>query len=105
MGPATSDSRLTSKGNNMRPTVIALMRFACLFCAVVADAQLQAAAGKVDITPSRPVYLAGYSSNRMSAGVNDPLWARCLVLKSGSETVALVSCDLLGLTRFNTEKI
>src|SRR5207247_1815362 len=35
----------------------------------------------------------------------NPLWARCLVLKSGSETVALVSCDLLGLTRYHTEKI
>ena len=70
-----------------------------------AGAQLMAAAGKVDITPARPVYIAGYSSNRLSDGVHDPLWARCLVLKNGSESVAFVSCDLLGLTQPHIRKI
>jgi hypothetical protein len=68
-------------------------------------ADLTAAAGKVEITPTRPVYLAGYGANRVSQGVHDPLWARCLVMKSGPELVALVSCDLLGLTRYHTQKI
>jgi hypothetical protein len=70
-----------------------------------ADAQLTAAAGKVDITPTRPVYIAGYSANRLSEGVHDPLWARCLVLKNGMESVAFVSCDLLGLTQPHIRKI
>jgi hypothetical protein len=68
-------------------------------------AQLQAAAGKVDITPERPCWIAGYGSNRRSAGVHDPLWARCLVLKNGAETVALVSCDLIGVARSHIVKI
>lgn len=68
-------------------------------------AELLAAAGKVEITPSRPVYIAGYGANRRSEGVHDPLWARCIVLRNGDQTVALVSCDLLGLTRYHTQKI
>src|SRR6266513_135450 len=89
----------------MRHALLSIIFFACLPLAGRAQSQLLAAAGKVDITPSRPVYMAGYGSNRKSEGVYDPLWARCLVLKNGGETVALVSCDLLGLTRYHTEKI
>jgi hypothetical protein len=70
-----------------------------------ARAELLAAAGKVEITPSRPVYIAGYGANRRSEGVHDPLWARCIVLRNGDQTVALVSCDLLGLTRYHTQKM
>ena len=78
---------------------------ACLFSPAPSESQLMAAAGKVDITPSRNVYIAGYGTNRKSDGVHDPIWARCLVLKNGGETVALVSCDLLGFTRPHVEKI
>lgn len=70
-----------------------------------ASAQLYAAAGKIDITPDRSVFIAGYGSNRKSEGVHDPLWARCLVLKNGSETIALVSCDLIGLIRLHVTTI
>lgn len=66
---------------------------------------LLAAAGKIEITPTRAVYLAGYGENRRSTGVHDPLWARSLVLRSGGETFALVECDLLGVTRWNVRKI
>src|SRR5687768_13316481 len=103
MGLSPANEGLTSKGNLMRAILLTLV---CLIALVVpASAQLLAAAGKVDITPSRPVYIAGYGSNRKSEGANDQLWARCLVLKNGGQTVALVSCDLLGLTRLHIEKI
>lgn len=79
---------------------------AVLACAGVmpARADLMAAAGKVDITPTRPVYIAGYGANRLSVGAHDPLWARCLVLRDGQETVAFVFCDLLGVARYHVEK-
>lgn len=64
-----------------------------------AAAAFVAAAGKLDITPTRSVYIAGYGANRRSEGVHDPLWARCLVMRSGDQALALVCCDLLGLTR------
>ncbi len=66
---------------------------------------LKAAAGKVDITPETPVYIAGYGSNRKSTGVHDQIMARCIVLEQGKTRVAFVSCDLIGVPRFHVEKI
>lgn len=63
-------------------------------------AALEAAAGKVDITPDlarEKVLMAGYgATGRRPQGVHDPLHARLLVLREGATTVALVSFDLLG---------
>jgi len=67
--------------------------------------QFMAAAGKVEITPDHPVYLAGYGANRRSTGVHDPLWARCLVIKRGPQVLALVSCDLLAVPRWHAQSI
>jgi len=89
----------------MRYLGLILISFLGVVAPSQSGAQLLAAAGKVDITPSRPVYIAGYGSNRKSEGVNDPLWARCLVLKNGGQSIAFVSCDLLGLSRLHIEKI
>ncbi|MDD5657333.1 MAG: hypothetical protein PHF00_08790 [Elusimicrobia bacterium] len=69
---------------------------------------LDAAAGKVDITPdmSRPVYLAGFgAAGRRALGVHDPLYARLLMMREGSRTVALVGVDLLGLGRGEVEAV
>ncbi len=70
-----------------------------------ANAQLLAAVGKVDITPTRAAFLAGYSNNRKSETAHDRLSARCLVLDNGQVRIALVSCDLIGLPRFEILKI
>jgi hypothetical protein len=63
-------------------------------------AALEAAAGKVDITPDlsrEKVLRAGFgATGRKPQGVHDPLYARLLVLREGTTTVALVSFDLLG---------
>ena len=66
---------------------------------------LRAAAGKQDITPKNPVYMAGYGMNRKSLDAHDPLMARCLVLESGKTRIAFVSCDLLGVPRYQIERI
>jgi len=44
----------------------------------------------------RPVFLAGFGHNRTAVGVHDPVWARCLALSDGTNTVALVGLDLVG---------
>jgi len=62
---------------------------------------LRAAVASTDITPPVGVELCGYGFylERASTGVLDSLSARALVLESGSERVAVVACDLLGVSR------
>ncbi len=62
--------------------------------------QFKAAAGKVDITPVQPAFIAGYGNNRKSVDAHDRLFARCIVIERGSQRIALVSCDLIGVPRF-----
>lgn len=69
------------------------------------DDALKAAAARIDITPKNPVFIAGYGSNRKSASVHDPVSARCLVLESGGTRIAIVSCDVIGVPRYVSERI
>ncbi len=52
-----------------------------------------------------PVWLAGFGAGRTALGVHDPLWARALVLEKGSRSIALVSCDLVGVLNARIEAI
>ncbi|MBI4348004.1 MAG: hypothetical protein HY553_14200 [Elusimicrobia bacterium] len=82
-----------------------LLRLLGALCAaaVPADARLQAAAGKVDVTPDpslSTVWLAGYgASGRKATGVQDRLHARALLLSDGRRRVAIVAVDSIGLPR------
>ncbi|MCU0511957.1 MAG: hypothetical protein MUE40_05225 [Anaerolineae bacterium] len=53
------------------------------------------------ITPAleRPVYLAGYRSNKPAERIHDDLWARVLALRLGEQCVILAALDLIGLAR------
>jgi hypothetical protein len=66
---------------------------------VLADEPLSVGMAETDITPPsvRPVWLAGFQQNRRAAGTHDPLMARAVVLKHGTQKLALVSVDLIGL--------
>lgn len=55
-------------------------------------------AAEVDITPPVGFRMAGYFDERISTGIHDPLHAKALVLQQGREQVALVFCDLVGLS-------
>ena len=68
-------------------------------------AVLRAASGTVDITPSGPAYIAGYGQNRRSIDARDRLSARCLMLESGKTRIAIVSCDLIGIPRYEAQRI
>ena len=59
---------------------------------------LQLGAAEIDITPPVGYRLAGYFNERLATGTHDPLHAKAIVLQQGKEQVALVSCDLVGLS-------
>jgi len=62
-----------------------------------ADSSLQAAYAEADITPPLGGSMPGYFTDRKATGVLDPLKSKVLVLRRGSESVALVACDLIGM--------
>lgn len=58
---------------------------------------LRAGTAKIDITPEKPVKMAGYASRKeLSDGVHDPLSARVVVFENNEKRLVLVSTDLLG---------
>ncbi len=65
--------------------------------AAVGSPDIKAGAAKIDITPDTQVFIAGYGQNRLSTGVHDPIWARCLVLEIQGQRIAFLSLDLIGM--------
>ena len=63
----------------------------------MSEATWQAGVGVVDITPDKPIGMAGYYFERISEGTHDPLCARAIVFSDGKSSAALVNVDLVGL--------
>jgi len=61
-------------------------------------ATLKIGAAEVDITPPVGFRMAGYFDERISTGIHDPLHAKALVFRQGNTQVALVCCELIGLS-------
>src|SRR6266480_2651722 len=59
---------------------------------------LKVGAAEIDITPPVGHRMAGYFDERLATGVHDPLKAKAIVLQQGNEQIALVFCDLVGLS-------
>ena len=57
--------------------------------------EIRAGSARLEITPPIGTSLAGYFTDRVSDHVKDPLYAKALVLESGGERIALVSCDVI----------
>ena len=58
---------------------------------------LRAGVARKDITPAKPVMLAGYASRKeLSQGVHDPLSARVIVFQQDGKKLVLVSTDIIG---------
>lgn len=57
--------------------------------------------GKIDITPSVPLPLAGYdvATPRVSTGTHSPLWARCTILWDDGSPNVIVTADVLAFSR------
>jgi neutral ceramidase len=65
------------------------------FAVSAAAAELSAGVARVEITPPAGYPMGGYAARQgPSTGVHDPLYATVLLLRSGDQSVALVSCDL-----------
>src|ERR1700722_864285 len=66
-----------------------------LMTPVVFAAEYRAGVARVDITPPIGHEMGGYSARKHgSTGLHDPLYATVLVVESGSNSIALVTCDL-----------
>jgi neutral ceramidase len=59
---------------------------------------LHAGYADLDITPPLGGSMPGYFRDRKATGVLDPLRAKALVLREGKTSVALVACDLIGMS-------
>src|SRR5579864_8430415 len=74
------------------------MRFRYLLfalAAVASGAEYRAGVARVDITPPIGHEMGGYSSRKHgSTGLHDPLYATVLLIESGDNSIALVTCDL-----------
>lgn len=72
-----------------------------ILSAAVGQAQWQAGAGRVDITPREPIWMAGYAARTQpSSGVRQEIFAKALALRDQDRgTVVLVTLDLIGVTR------
>lgn len=58
---------------------------------------LRAGIAKIDITPEKPVKMAGYGSRTgLSKGVHDPLSARAVAFENNGKRLVLVSTDIIG---------
>jgi hypothetical protein len=61
-------------------------------------AGLKIGAAEIDITPPVGHRMAGYFDERLATGVHDPLKAKAIVMKQGDEQIALVFCDVVGVS-------
>jgi len=59
---------------------------------------MEAGASEIDITPPVGMRMAGYFDERFATGVHDPLKAKALVLRQGNQEIAMVFCDLVGVS-------
>jgi hypothetical protein len=73
-----------------------------------AEPGLSVGFGSVDVSPElgkKPVYLAGFGQDRPATRIHDPIMARAVVLADGSEKIALVSVDVVGLFLPSVDRI
>ena len=61
---------------------------------ITTQADFQAGAEKIDITPKLGLTSWGYSPPPTMDGVLDPLYAKAIVIRSGDSTIAMVTLDL-----------
>ncbi len=68
--------------------------------------RLKAGTGKVDITPCVGIELCGYGVylKRKARTIHDNLYARAVVLDDGSTRAALVTTDLIGVTKETVDR-
>src|SRR4051812_34229973 len=79
--------------------IVALITLSLPFTLRAAE-KLAIGFGECDVTPvvgKKPVYLAGFMTDRTATKIHDPIMARAVVMNDGSKTIAMVSVDVIGL--------
>ncbi len=66
-------------------------------------AALRVGVSQTDITPPLGIPMAGYYHERGADGVLDPLLSKAIVIESGGQRAALVTVDLISITRSVTD--
>lgn len=89
----------------MKIILIISITFSLIISLGVYANDIKAGSAKRIITPKMNVYLAGLAGNRISTGVHDDLYARCLLLDDGKTMVGFVSLDIIGFPRWYVLKI
>src|SRR3954451_2901421 len=78
-----------------RAASIGVALVALLCCSNASAAQLEAGAGRADITPPTGYYMMGWvRTDAKTIGQHTRLYARVIVLKQGDKKIALISGDL-----------
>lgn len=68
--------------------------------------KLQAGTAIIDVTPTKPMFLHGYPHvERISEGINDPLFASALILDSGVKQICFCAVDVIFISKEITEKV
>jgi neutral ceramidase len=65
---------------------------------IVVNKELRAGVAEIDITPPVGHRMAGYFDERLATGTHDPLHAKAIVMQQGGEQIAMVFCDLVGIS-------
>jgi neutral ceramidase len=77
--------------------IMLIITFSLSVCSAASDDTLRAGMAKIDITPDKPVKMAGYSARTtLSEDVHDPLSARVVAFENNGKRLVLVSSDLIG---------
>jgi len=67
---------------------------------------LRAGVAKIDITPQKPVKMAGYAARTdLSDGIHDPLSSRVIIFENSAKRLVLVSTDLIGFYNGTAEPL
>lgn len=61
--------------------------------------ELRAGLAEIDITPPAGHRMAGYFDERLATGTHDPLKAKAIIIQQGGSEIAMVFCDLVGISR------
>ena len=77
--------------------IVAVVLGGCSATSTAPPTGLEVGAAEVEITPPRPMRLAGTFTERVSTGVKDPLRAKAFVFRQGESSAVLVFCDVLGV--------
>lgn len=91
----------------MTRSLAVLLMLAGSLCAAAPSTGWQAGAAKVKITPSGPVWMAGYDARTQpSSGVLNDIWVRALALRGESgRTSVIVSIEIVGIARSVSEEL